>query len=294
VPTRYYDQALASGPDAYLDMVMRRHLSDMAVEPVNFYTESLMKALLHTTLTEQDLVLDIGASNGRFIIEAAQATDVRARLLGIDISSEAYNLFPPDYLNRESFAFVQAAAEHLPLPDNSVRIVTAHNVVFRSSNLSVMFEEMKRVVEPNGLIAVSTNGRQHASWRHTLELLVAELVSQETGEYFDLPRAPARICYLEDMPRIIAAVGGLTVLDKVVQSTVAKINPKNIYEFLYSIKLSANQVKMAPENHSVWRQIVEREIRRFIEDRVLPGAWGGGLAEVIHRGMFVLRNIKPS
>jgi ubiquinone/menaquinone biosynthesis C-methylase UbiE len=285
-------------PDSFLDMMLRKQMSNIADQPTDFYIEGLRKAQQYTKLTKQDVLLDVGASSGQFVIEAAQATHTPAYLVGLDRNDEPYRKFLPGDIDRSRFSFIKAAAENIPLPDDAVKVATAHNVLFRADDVLKMLNEMKRVVEPEGLIVVSTNGKHHAFWRHMLERLVAIEVHRRTQRALSWPRPPAESCYLENMPDIITAAGGLALLDdSVVQSTTAKINSDTVDDFLLSIKLTFNRTGLAPEFHRAWRNVVDELVQPFVAQHMISRTRAADkpfFGEKIHRGMFVLRNKKET
>lgn len=285
-----------SSPDAFFDMALRREINDFADLPVDFYLEGFKKAREYTGLTDQSTVLDIGCSNGRFIIEAARATETNAALIGLDIDSEAYRHFPPPHTAESRFSFIQGRGESVPLAANSVQVAMAHNVLFRSNEASAILREMQRVVEPEGLLMVSTNGRGHAFWRHTFERLVALELKRGTSLDLIPPKPPAENCYLEDIPEMIAEVGDLSVIDtSVVQYCQAKITPDRLEDYLTSIKLTANRTDISPQMHHAWRRLVDAHARSFILDHMRKNGDGNPyFVDVVHRGMFVMRNNKSA
>ncbi len=280
-------------PDSYFDMVLRREINDFAELGVDFYLEGFKKARQYADLTPQDAVLDVGCSSGRFVIESAQATEVPSHLIGLDSDDEAYQSYMPPWLDQSRFSFVHSRGESMPLPDNAVKVASGHNVLFRSSEVSAMLGEMKRVVEPDGLLIISTNSREHAVWRHTFERMVAEWFNEEHG-YAEPPlKPPAENCYLEDIDHIVAGVGDLEVIDRsVIQFCDARITSDRIDDFLMSVKLSANRTGIPPHMHHVWRRTVDERVRPIVEAHMIqPGVGKPYFAEQVRRGMVVLRKI---
>lgn len=292
----------AGGVDAYADMVLRRLLSQYAERPVDFNVEGLRKVQDHLDppLGADDTVLDVGCSSGEFVLEAARATGVRARLIGLDPDDHAYRQHFPGGPDADRFTFIKGIGEDIPLPDDAARVATAHNVLFRADDQYKMLDEMKRVVEPEGLIIVSTNGRMHAYWRHLFERMVALKVSQTTGMSEPL-HPPAEGFYMEDVPEIVERSGGLEIIDTLVQRTESRITLERLPDYLTSLKFSVNHTDTPPEYWRVWRETVDGLARplilKTIYQQTLRNAEAGRSDEPyfpdpVHRAMFVLRNNK--
>lgn len=284
-------------------MMFRRKVNDFASEPVDFYRLGLEMAQRHTHLGATDAILDVGCSSGRFIIEAAATTEISSYLVGLDPDPQAFHEFLPPSLRGSRFAFLCGKGEAIPLSDNAVKVVTGHNVLFRADNLQSMLSEMKRVTEPDGLIVVSTNARNHAHWRHRFESLIAVAVSQELKIFSEPMYAPAHGVYLEQVPDIIERVGGLIIEDHFVQNCHSKITRGERLDTLaQSLQLSANRFPgNDPRVRPLWRRIVAKQIVPFIERHIdrheqaikgIGGTTAPYFADVVHRGLFVLRNLK--
>jgi SAM-dependent methyltransferase len=289
--------------DSYVDMMMRREINNFADEPVDFYQAGFKIAEQHLTLGPDDAVLDIGCSSGRFVVEAAAASGVPSYLIGIDPDPVGHEDFFPQGLDHSRFTFIQGVGEDIPLPDNSVRVVHAHNVLFRTNDALEVLNEAKRVTEPGGLIMISTNATDHAHWRHSFERIIAVEVGRRTGMLIDPLQPPAHGYYLDDMPDIVAASGGLEIVDTLVQQCAAKITEDRLAVYLYSLQLSANRLPDSGGNiRRIWREVIAENVVPFIQRRINDRAELFKLAhdpqppyfqDSVHRGLFVLRNVKP-
>jgi ubiquinone/menaquinone biosynthesis C-methylase UbiE len=102
-------------------------------------------------------VLEIGAGSGLFTAEAARLVEPHGQLMSIDLQ---IGMLRP--LRRELQAFgprnillAGATAEHLPLPDASIDLAFAIAVLPMIGDKQQALRELRRVLKPAGLLAVS-------------------------------------------------------------------------------------------------------------------------------------------
>ncbi|HTH72605.1 MAG TPA: class I SAM-dependent methyltransferase [Candidatus Pristimantibacillus sp.] len=286
--------------DAYAGMMARRAVNNFAREPVDFYVKGLEMASGLIELGESDVWLDVGCSSGLPGLQAAVATGTRAYLIGLDPYREPFDIFLPPDTDLSQFTFMHGVGEDIPLPDNSVKLVTLHNTLFRAQNIRQMLEEVKRITEPGGLIMISTNARSHARSRHKFERQLGVWVSQETGRTFERIRAPAEGCYLEDVPRIISAVGGLALADQFIQDSPAIITRgKRLDTYIVALQYSASL--LVPNDWDVrriWRRLVIEKALPMIErviashEKRLNDPSQAYFPDTVHRGLLIYRNDK--
>jgi ubiquinone/menaquinone biosynthesis C-methylase UbiE len=291
--------------DSYFDMVSRKVVNEVfASRPKDFNLEGLRAAKFFTSLEESDRILDIGCSSGQFILEAAQKAGIKSRLIGLDPDPELVQ-FLPDDVDTSRFTFLEGKGEDIPLPDNSVQVVAAHNVIFRAANVAKMLAEMKRVTKPNGLVVISSNFRSHATYRHDFEEMVADLMSVSMRKTFDPPVIPAEKCYFEDLPKKLAEIGELRSIGEEIQGCDAVITRDRVNAYMTPILFSFNRTNLpeSRELRSQWRQTVRKVVEPYIEHEIdtqeLENQVNGSsktpyFADIIHRGMIVARNSKAS
>lgn len=291
--------------DSYLYMMMRRRINeDYAEHAVDFNAEGLLagELIAGRSLTDEDIVVDVGSSSGVMIADAAEKTGIQARIICVEPDREAAEA----YLHRQdvqpdNLLFIRAAGEALPFADESVLGASLHNVIFRAKDAQLMLHELQRVIMPGGHIAISTNARNHAPYRHRFEAEIAKAVIRETGVHFKVPKPPADGYYLEDMPALLSQVQGLQVIDNlyVPQASRTIITPgERMTDYLDSLKYSAANTNIPPKLRSVWRRVVETVVGPLLtehmahsqeDDEQLFQQIGPFFADPIHRGMFVLR-----
>lgn len=294
--------------DSPLYMMLRREINEKyADQPVDFNVAGFEvgQEILGRPLAPGDIVADIGSSSGEPIIRAVAQTETPASVICVEPDEEAAAIFdrlePED---RQGVAFIRAIGEAIPLRDSSVQGATMHNVIFRAQNAAAMLQEVKRIVEPGGFIAISSNAQGHAHYRHFFERFVAETVMIKNRTEFTVPPPPAEGYYLEDLPRLIKRVGGLAIINElyVSQNTEAVITPgSRLEDYLESIKYSAANTNLPPKHRADWRRVVEEDVEPYIEHLMgmsdkrytLPdGTRTPYFADPIKRGMFALRNMK--
>jgi len=293
-----------SNVDAYPDMVTRRSVNDFAKEPIDFNLEGLKKAHEYVSLKPADVILDIGCSNASFVLHAAEETQTRSYVIGLDYDDEPYRVYRSNELDASRFAFIQGSGECIPIAGSCVKVTTAHNVLFRSTDLTLMLEEMKRVTMPGGLILISTNASDHGKWRHYIERKAAEELSLYPGVTIKPVEDPAAKCYLENLPHILNDIGGLEIIDDgIVQNTEAIITLGERYEvFKLAINLNVPTGDNLPTSVLGNRRgIIERLVQDIvlfkIHQQEMFNVVSGineepYFADTVHRGLIVCRNIK--
>lgn len=310
----WYQPELLDSVDSYPDLRYRREINDYAETKVDFNFAGMEAVKRHTELTSSDAILDVGCSSGRFAIEAAQRAEISSYLIGLDIVDYSAADYAREGLDVSKFSFMLGSGEDIPLPDSSVKAVTAHNVLFRSRSAETMLAEFKRVTEPDGLILISTNARDHAALRHTVERLAALEASMTLGIVSEPINPPAEGFYLEEIPALIERSGGMSVLEQPESNTNGYNNLQDSYVKIYrgdrletfttSIELSANS---ADQHYEMWRDHYRAAVRDILsalvksvfarqrQYMVHTGSSRGFkpyLLDRVHRGMFVLQNIK--
>ena len=289
--------------DSFMYMMSRRRISEFAAEPYDYYPEGLRWANVTLGgLTSHDAVLDLGGSSGQFALDARAAVGIDPHIYVVDPDDEPYNLYlPVRWPDPVGFDFIKGYGEDIPLPNNAVAVSMAHNVLFRAKDMYKMLGELVRVTRPGGLILVSTNARDHAPFRHNFERIVADYVSIEMGVFNDPLRPPAHGCYMEDFPDLIKDIPGLRQIYFHPHKTYSVITRDRLPYYRDAIYFSANQLSDSARTRSVWRKVVDSDVIPYVEAHIArqeargrrPNGFPPHFPDPIHRGLFVLRNIKP-
>lgn len=295
--------------DSFLYMMLRREINEVyAEQPVDFNVEGLRagERFLGRPYTPADSLLDVGSSTGKMVADAVDATGANVRITCLEPDPEAlqaFSLLPEN--KRAGLSIVKGIAEDMPLPDDRFAGATLHNVIFRAGDAGQMLQEVKRVVQPGGFIAISTNRQGHAYYRHEFERAIAEQVREVTEVEFTIPLPPAEGHYLEDLPQLIRTVGDLDPVDELqlLQDSRAIISPgERLDTYLQSLDYSAANVKLPLIHRPLWRSVVHTSVQASIMDMMdkhPPYHWPDGtetpfFADAVYRGMMVLRNNKST
>lgn len=289
-------------PDDYNLMVRRRLINDSVTEPVDMYWEGMNACRYKLALGAADTVVDIGCSSGEFLSNAALKTVCPARLVGIDHVAAGYTDYTGGNGPLPRFTFIQANAEAIPLADDSVAAVSAHNMLFRSPQPLRVLDEMSRITQENGLLLISTNSQRHGLWRHGLERAAARIVSEELGMYVEPPALPAANFLLDDVTGIIRSHGGLKVIDIILQECEVIITEDNVNEYLQSIKETVNRTTLDRSQYGSWFTAVDERIGPYVRTMIDQAGWRSGtfdprrgphFADTVDRALFVIKKTKP-
>jgi ubiquinone/menaquinone biosynthesis C-methylase UbiE len=102
-------------------------------------------------------VLEIGTGSGLFTAEAAQLVEPHGQLIGIDLQ---IGMLHPLHRQLQAgeprkIVLAGATAEHLPLPNASIDLAFAIAVLPMIRDKQQALRELRRVLKPAGLLAVS-------------------------------------------------------------------------------------------------------------------------------------------
>jgi len=126
----------------------------------DLWGEHVARYALATRFAQGPRVLDLGCGTGYGTADLAR---VASTATGVDLAPEAI-----DYAERHfpSARFLQCSASAVPFPPGSFDLVTAFEVIEHLEDWRTLLAEAHRVLEPNGLLIVSTpNKRYYAEAR---------------------------------------------------------------------------------------------------------------------------------
>lgn len=123
-------------------------------------------------------VLDIASGEG---YGAALLAQVAQFVVGVDIDSETIEHARHKYF-RSNLSFCVGSCAAIPLPDDSVDLVTSFETIEHHEQHDEMMEEIKRVLKPSGILVLSSPNRltysdeiDYANPYHVKELYYDEL-----------------------------------------------------------------------------------------------------------------------
>ena len=104
-------------------------------------------------LTQGATVLDLGCGAGLDSLVAAQRVGPRGRVIGIDFSAAMLERANGGVRasGARNIALARAAAEGLPLPDESIDVALVNGMFNLNPARTEIFEELARVVVPGGV-----------------------------------------------------------------------------------------------------------------------------------------------
>lgn len=104
-----------------------------------------------------DTILDIGSGSGTDVLISAQLTGESGKVYGLDMTQAMRDKLKSnsDKAGLHNIELIEAEADHIPLPDESVDVVTSNGVLNLIINKQQAFEEIYRVLKPGGRIQIS-------------------------------------------------------------------------------------------------------------------------------------------
>lgn len=105
------------------------------------------------------IVLDIASGEG---YGSALLAKVATHVTGVDISKDAVEAAAAKYTS-PNVTYLVGSADDIPLPDQSVAVVVSFETIEHLSNHTGMLAEIKRVLQPGGVLIISTPEKLHYS-----------------------------------------------------------------------------------------------------------------------------------
>ena len=112
----------------------------------------------HAALKPGEIVLDVGCGAGLDSLLAAQAVGPSGRVIGLDLLEEMCERgrAHAKEVGVDAWTeFVRGEMEDIPLPDASVDVVISNGVINLSPRKSRVLAEIRRVLRPDGRLAVA-------------------------------------------------------------------------------------------------------------------------------------------
>jgi SAM-dependent methyltransferase len=160
-------QDVAESPDADYHFEMGRELAERLGYPADDL-DSIPGAALDSfagvgyhfdlaELEEGDDVLDLGSGSGTDVFVAALHVGETGSVTGLDMTEEQLKKARRlrDEAGFENVSFEQGYIEYLPFDDESFDVVVSNGVINLSAEKDRVFEEVRRVLRPDGRLALS-------------------------------------------------------------------------------------------------------------------------------------------
>jgi ubiquinone/menaquinone biosynthesis C-methylase UbiE/peptidoglycan hydrolase CwlO-like protein len=126
-------------------------------------------------------VLDIACGEG---YGCALLAAVAESVVGVDINSEVVEYATKEYSTHKNIRFMVGSCDSIPLPDNSVDVVTSFETIEHHDKHEEMMQEIKRVLKPSGVLIISSPNRltysdepKYSNPFHVKELYYDELTA---------------------------------------------------------------------------------------------------------------------
>jgi len=143
------------------------------------YAESAADPGWRTSLIPWDgtqIVADVGCGNGFDLRQIVPQGRCR-HAIGIDLSAGMLRSLG-DLRQAGRLSLVQADAQYLPLPDDSVDVAMAMHMLYHVPDVKAAIRELRRITKPGGTVLASTNSSAHLA---EIAALQAAAISRQLG-----------------------------------------------------------------------------------------------------------------
>jgi ubiquinone/menaquinone biosynthesis C-methylase UbiE len=157
-------------------------------------------------------VLDIATGRGAVLFPTAEAAGPQGHATGIDLSKEMIQEDEEEIrrLSLQNVKVCEMDAEYLEFPDASFDCVLCSFAIFFFPQLDRALSEMRRVLKPNGQIAVTTwAGTRDEQWKWFEELIETYLPSESETEQISNSQSTSKPIFNtpEGLEAILASAG---------------------------------------------------------------------------------------
>lgn len=143
--------------------------------------EHLHRYALCFELVSDKSVLDLASGEG---YGSALLAKVAQSVIGVDIDTESVEYAKHHYIGNPNLKFLVGSCESVPLPDESIDVITSFETIEHHDKHEEMIQEIKRILKPDGTLIISSPNRfsysdeqNYSNHFHVKELYYDELVS---------------------------------------------------------------------------------------------------------------------
>jgi len=161
-------------------------------------------------------VLDVATGRGAALFFAAEVVGPQGHVTGIDLSESMIqeNREEIKRLGLQNIEVREMDAEYLEFPDETFDCVLCSFAIFFFPQLDRALSEMRRVLKPNGQIAVTTwSGTRDEQWKWFEELIETYLPSESETEQISDPQSTSKPIFNtpEGLEAILASAGFVNI-----------------------------------------------------------------------------------
>jgi SAM-dependent methyltransferase len=273
---------------------------ELAERPMDFYRV----AYHELGLEGHESVLDIGCSNCSGLIDFRQLYGHTGSLIGLDIGDILTGGQKKEIDSRD-IKFKVGDVRDLPFEDSSLDAVLALFVLYhvgeeketeeeQAEEIQKALDEIKRVVKPDGKVAIATSGNGNKARHREFEREIANYLGIQAPRIFATPfdkdTAEAKLRHEFEIVKIVPQKDEIII--KSIDGGIGEERPSNQVSHykIYSRSLLTMKTAFNPfPSYKSWREAIEAKVRPVIEKQIQET---GSFRDPIERYLFICKNKK--
>lgn len=228
----------------------------------NYFAERLIE---QSSIASGNKVLDVACGKGAILFPAAQAVGPKGEIVGIDLSSQMINqtLKKIKHNQLDWVKVKQMDAENLSFLDSIFDIVFCGFALFFFPNKNKAINEFKRILKPNGDLAVSIWGKSNSLLNPWVKEQAKEMGAKKIISIKSLNDKEALYKLLKN-----ANLSDIKIVEE--SKTFYHETPQAWWESLFSRGARAEIEQLSQSNLKILKKKAIEKAKAILEDKGVP------------------------
>lgn len=169
--SKEYSQAIEANSNTVVSKTGSAKFAEYSVDDLANLPENIAEhsfgcgnPLAFSHVKQGDTVLDLGCGAGLDLLIAAEKVGETGRVIGVDFNEDMLSLAEERVRSYPNIELKQARIEALPIESGSIDWVISNCVINLSEEKQRAFDEIARVLKPNGKMMVSDIVAENLPW----------------------------------------------------------------------------------------------------------------------------------